>query len=273
MAKRSIKASRKRARLDFEQGYSEQTQQRKSGKKRDSVSFLAYLDRIQAKAEAVLKKAGHADPSALIRDPLTGGSRFHCSPELSGSIDVTGCSPELSGIINVTGLPRGIDDLTDRRRPEGYAFELLGWAHEIRNVVLRMPPEGREALVVAFWLGGNVATAEIGVRLPEVGAVLKSWRNSEAATGRAGIKGELRQSVERICKDLPEPTLNAVLEILQNEEVMDDLYGARTDPIHIIVQEIHRKSAKVDYRTRRGNEKTVTFDRLDRLIRDIKAEG
>lgn len=246
---------------DFEQGFAEQTQQRKTGEKRDTVSrFLAYLDRIQAKAEAVLKKAGHADPSALIRDPLTGGSRFHCSPELPGSIEVT-------------GLPRGLDDRNDRRQSKSYAFELLGWAHEMRKVVLRTPPEGREALVLAFWLGGNVATAEIGVRLPEVGAVLKSWRNSEAATGRAGIKGELRQSVERICKDLPEPTLNAVLEILQNEEVMDDLYGARTDPVHIIVQEIHRKSAKVDYRTRRGNEKTVTFDRLDRLIRDIKAEG
>jgi hypothetical protein len=258
MAKRSIKASQKRARLDFEQGYAEQTQQRKSGKKRDSVSrFLAYLVRIQTNAEAVLKKAGHADPSALIRDPLTGGSRFYCSPEVPDAI-------------HLADLPLV---LTNRRQTESYAFELLGWVHEMREVVLRTPLEGREALVLAFWLGGNIATAKIGMRLPEVGAVLKSWRNSEAATGRAGIKGELRQSVERICKDLPEPTLNAVLEILQNEEVMDDLYGARTDPIHIIVQEIHRKSAKVDYRTRGGNEKTVTFDRLERLIRDIKAEG
>jgi len=246
---------------DFLQGFQEAGQQRKTAKKRDDVSrFLEYLDRIQAKAEAVLRKAGYVDPSTLIRDPLTGGSRFRCSPGLPG-------------LIELTNLPPVLGDTNKRRMPDSHAFELFGWANEMRQAVLRTPPEGREALVLAFWLGGNVATAQIGVRLPKIGATLRSWQSSDAAASRKGIKSELRQSVERICKDLPEPTLNAVLEILQNEEVMDDLYGDRTDHIHIIVQEIHHKSAKVDYRTRRGDEKTVTFDRLKRLIRYIKAEG
>lgn len=242
----------------FEQGFTEQTQQRKTGKKRDAVSrFFAYLDRIQAKAEAVLRKAGYADPSALIRDPLTGSSRFHCSPELPGSIEVT-------------DLPRSLDDQNGRRQPESYAFELLGWVHKMREVVLRASPEGREALVFAFWLGGNISTTEIGVRLPEVGAILKSWSSSEAAMKRKGTKYELRQAVEQICKDMPAPTLGALLEIFENEDEMYNLYEDPMDPIHIKVQEVNHGGKTVYYRTRRDKEKTATFNRLERLIRDIK---
>ena len=244
----------------FLQGFKEADQQRKTGGKLDAVSlFLGYLDRIQAEAKEVLLKAGYADPLALIRDPLTDGSRFHCSPSSPGFIDLVNLPPVLA-------VPN------KRRRPESHAFELFGWANEMRQSVLRTPPEGREVLVLAFWLGGNVATAQIGMRLPKIGATLRSWQSSDAAARRNGIKSELRQVVEQTFKDISNPTLNTLLDVFEDEDGISDLYESLTDPIHITAIVVDHNSGEVKYRTRRGKEKTVKFESLERMIRDIKDE-
>lgn len=235
--------------------------EKEGGFKTDATSrFLGYLDRIQAEAELVLRKAGYTDPSAMIEDPLTRQfgwrvpkSRFHCGPGGQSAIELS-------------DLPSA---LNDPKKSERYAFEMMGWVREMRKLMTRTQPEGREALAHAYWLGCNVSTAEIGVRLPEVGAVLRAWWNTEIATKRTGFKGELRHAVERICKNLKKPTLEALLEAFEEDNMLD-LYEARNDPINIAIQAVNSDEKTVHYRTRDGKEKTVRFDRLERLIREIK---
>ncbi len=239
----------------FKRGFAEATCARES----DVVPrFLAYLDRQQSKAEEILRKAGYRDPSALIRDPLTRRSRFSCSAGQPGAIDLV-------------DLPSAVGGRGGRRKPESSAFELLGWVYETRGLIERTPHEWRESLIQAVWLGCNIGAVKIGVRQPEIREVLESWKNEDAARKRRGTKAPLRLAVERISEGSPGLTLPTLLEVFENEDSINELREARTEPIDIEVQEVRHDEKMVYYRTRAG-EKSVKFTTLERLIRDIKTK-
>jgi hypothetical protein len=93
-----------------------------------------------------------------------------------------------------------------------------------------------------------------------------SQRNREAGKKRAGRKGPLRIVIER----LKPKNLEHLLNLLEDEDGILDLYGARKNPIDIIIQEVDRDKGVVDYRTRDAEEKSVAFKTLQNIISLLK---
>ncbi len=86
---------------------------------------------------------------------------------------------------------------------------------------------------------------------------------------RKGKLSPIHAAVERICAELPDPTLEGVLDFMADVERMADLYESRTNPIDIEVQEdqvIDEIEEVVQYRRRDGTEKEITFKTIANYV-------
>jgi hypothetical protein len=88
--------------------------------------------------------------------------------------------------------------------------------------------------------------------------IITGFQQTQRALNRKGSKGPLRAAIERICADLESPALELVLNVLENEDAMLDLFESLNDPIHITVQEVNRKRMRVYYRIRSGKERNIS---------------
>lgn len=106
-------------------------------------------------------------------------------------------------------------------------------------------------------------------------------RNSAAGRGKRGHLLPAAHAVQRLCGTLPAVTIEQLLAIfrddveeargsLESVGTMADLYGAKTDPINIRIQEV--KNGRVYYLIR-GNDKgrPITIRRLKDLLRKFNA--
>ena len=96
---------------------------------------------------------------------------------------------------------------------------------------------------------------------------------SQAGKHRKGHRGPFRHAIEKICLRLDpnKRDLKSVLTALENEDYIDDLYGAAEDPIDIHAIEIDREDQKVYYDLRNGESDKKSFKTIYNLISIYKS--
>lgn len=95
-----------------------------------------------------------------------------------------------------------------------------------------------------------------------------TWKRQQRASARKrkGIKSPLSHAIYRLIPYLPARTLECLLDAFHDEDTIADLYEARTNPINIRIQEVLENKQRVDYRTRSGKERSVSFKRLKNIL-------
>lgn len=94
---------------------------------------------------------------------------------------------------------------------------------------------------------------------------------SEAGKGRKGYKAPLRVAIERICSELDTPDRESVLQRLEDEDYIEDLYGSRSNPIDIHAIEVLRDTKQVSFTQRNGRQETRNFKTMENYIAMYKS--
>jgi len=94
-------------------------------------------------------------------------------------------------------------------------------------------------------------------------------RGRRAGKAKLGTRGALKQTVQQILTQVDYPSFNNLLEAMENEDLMDDLFHNVNNlvPLQILTVDWLRK--RVRYKTRKEEERTVSFSRLRDVVSEV----
>ena len=107
-------------------------------------------------------------------------------------------------------------------------------------------------------------------------------QQSRAGKGRRGYRSPLNKLVRRICERLENPSITDVLEKMEDDDLIKDLFYSDSDPIpinQISVNPAHwedlgtvdlLREGKIIFRDRKGNEKHARVKTIQNYISDYK---
>lgn len=144
-----------------------------------------------------------------------------------------------------------------RRKNSG---ELQRTTEKIEHYILNPNPDGMDRM-----LSATGTQKRIALSLEALEA-----QSGKAGRQRKGYKAPLRHAIEKICRRLDSPALQSVLDALENEDLIDDLFGSRTDPIDIHLVEVSQGDETISFSLRNGKERTITFKTVRNLIAQYK---
>ncbi len=105
--------------------------------------------------------------------------------------------------------------------------------------------------------------------LEPVKRLTNTIRNRLAGEAKRDSEGAVKQTIRIIMEKTCSDSFNDLLIVMEDEDQMDELFHARTNPTPLQIISVDRVADKIKYKKKR-EEKTVSFSRVRSVVSKIK---